>query len=122
MIRSGDKQFPPLQTRMAKHTSQSITLTTHHYNLASTRWMRTRSKPCLLLHLHRPDCDSMGRNELNELVDEDDAKETLEGLLYLCDARVLFHHQEIGFSVFTEPANPSKEESSTCVFIPYNDD
>lgn len=57
MIRSSDKQFPPLQTSgMAKDTSQSITLTTHHYIilsiwfLASAIWMRTRSNPCLLLH------------------------------------------------------------------------
>ncbi len=46
----------------------------------------------------------------------------LEGLLYLCDAGVLFHHQEIGFSVFVQLSDPSEEESGTCVFIPYNGD
>lgn len=46
----------------------------------------------------------------------------LECLLYLCDASVLLHNQEIGFSVFIELPDTTKEESGTCVFIPDNSD
>lgn len=46
----------------------------------------------------------------------------LEGLLYLRDARVLLHHQEIGFPVLVELTDPPEQESGARVLVTDNGD
>lgn len=46
----------------------------------------------------------------------------LEGLLDLRDARVLLHHQEIGFSVLVEFSDATEQEAGARVLVTNNSD
>lgn len=46
----------------------------------------------------------------------------LEGLFDLRDARVLLHHQEIGFAVLVEFTDPAEQEAGARVLVPDNGD